>query len=112
MVKVHTFQMEDRLTPRWTRSQILREALNAAKRVGEMMLFEARAVALREKSYRNDPISPLGFAGVADLWDADATVYTIDVYGHFLEVPECMKTREDRLYDNVQSLCSGAWEDQ
>lgn len=91
--------MIDGCTPRWDKRKILREAMESARRQSDVMWFIPRAVAISKIEY--DVIDEHGYGrGPCNRW-------SIDVYGHELEVPDHMKHWTERLQERVDMLTSG-----
>ena len=106
MIKLDQFQMHDTfMTPRHV---MLGYAMDAAKRHAEMMRYQVRCVAIVSVEYQKPVALELfGNKGKEEIVD----VYTIDLWGHEIEVPDEFKHWTERLTNNAHLLTTGdAWD--
>jgi hypothetical protein len=103
MIKLNTFEMHDKFnTPRRT---ILKYAMESAKADMGMYWCLVRCVAIVDtKPYVSNRSERLiGILGLEE----DYTVYTIDVWGHELEIPDSAKHWTEKLDKHIDSLTIG-----
>ena len=100
MIKLDCFDMHD--TFNTDKRTMLKYAMDAAKRHAETMWYQVRCVAIKDIKFNVEFKYKL-FSGVAN--DVEVgTVYTIDVWGHEVEIPDEFKHWTERLQDHVNAL--------
>jgi hypothetical protein len=90
MIVLDTFDLVDAYG--WTKREVLREAMNCAKRHAEMMWYLPRCVVLKGQKV-----------------EGEDTISNIEVWGHILEIPEEMKHWTERLNEHQGNL-TAVWE--